>query len=220
MVNEYAATAYKTPSFFLATNEPAISNEAVTVLAGNGADRTLEAGTVLGKRTLGAATYTADAGNTGDFTASAVALSKGAVVGDYRVVFISATTFEVYDPNGNYVGLGALGAAFAKGGLSFTLTAGGTAAVAGDAATIAVAAGDGKVVQLDLAGTSGEADAYGVLYDTVTAPDGVDADGVAVVRQAALKDAGLIWPAGITADQKTAALAELAANTMIVRDAA
>lgn len=74
-----------------------------------------------------------------------------------------------------------------------------------------------KVVALDPAGDDGSQTAYGVLVTNTTAPDGADADGVAITSLAALRSAGLIWPAGITANQKAAALAALKAKLIVAR---
>lgn len=90
-------------------------------------------------------TYLADGGNTGNFTCSAVVVTPGtAVKGIYVIEFTAATEYEVYDPNGSLVGVGNTGVAFNKGGLAFTITAGGTAAVSGDGAKITVAATAGE----------------------------------------------------------------------------
>lgn len=60
------------------------------------------------------------------------------VPGVYRVVFVAATVFLVYDPAGNYLGRGLTGTAFSGGGLGFTITAGGTAFAAGDGFNVTV----------------------------------------------------------------------------------
>lgn len=107
---------------------------------------TFETGMDVGaaiRRTIvsGTGTYTADT-NTGNFTCSAVTITDPAEVGNYRIVFTAATAFNVYNPQGQMLTSGATGTAVngeAGGGLSFTITAGGTPAVAGDSATIAVA---------------------------------------------------------------------------------
>lgn len=84
------------------------------------------------------AAYTKNAGATGNYTASAVTAALPAVVGTYVGSFTDATHYDVVDPNGNFVGSGTTGVAFALGGLGFTITAGGTPAVEGDGFHIAV----------------------------------------------------------------------------------
>lgn len=119
--------------------EYGVCRENVTVTMETGMD----VGAVVRRTiTAGTGTYTADSGNTGNFTAGAVTITNPAKVGNYRIVFTAATTFNLYSPEGTLITEGATGTAVngeAGQGLSFTLTAGGTAAVAGDSATIAVA---------------------------------------------------------------------------------
>lgn len=118
--------------------EYGVCRENVTVTMETGMD----VGAVV-RRTItsGTGTYTADT-NTGNFTAGAVTITDPAEVGNYRIVFTAATTFNLYNPQGVMLTAGVLGTAVngeAGQGLSFTLTAGGTPAIAGDSATIAVA---------------------------------------------------------------------------------
>lgn len=119
--------------------EYGVCRENVTVTFETGMD----VGAVV-KRTItsGTGTYAADSGNTGNFTCGTVTITDPAEVGNYRIVFTAATAFNLYDPRGNLITAGATGTAVngeVGMGLSFTLTAGGTGAVAGDSATIAVA---------------------------------------------------------------------------------
>ena len=76
----------------------------------------------------------------------------------------------------------------------------------------------GKVVGLNLAGSDGSQTVCGVLVTNTTAPDGVDATGVALVRGPAIvSDAGLIHPAGATAPQKATITSALIALGIVVR---
>lgn len=76
----------------------------------------------------------------------------------------------------------------------------------------------GKVVALDLAGNDGSEVPYGVLLATTTAPDGEDANTVALVRGPAIvSDLGLILPAGASPVQKGAIHAALAACGILIR---
>ncbi|OYV50170.1 MAG: hypothetical protein B7X10_01455, partial [Burkholderiales bacterium 21-58-4] len=78
-------------------------------------------------------------GNTGNATCGTVTPASGSKLGDYLVEFTAATVFSVFDPAGQLVSAaGATGSAFNHGGLSFTITAGGTAMAAGDQFTIVV----------------------------------------------------------------------------------
>ena len=68
----------------------------------------------------------------------------------------------------------------------------------------------------DPAAADGSQIAAGILNDAVDA-SAADAEGVAVVRLAEVNAAELIWPAGITAGQKTTALGQLVALNIIAR---
>ena len=118
--------------------EYGVCRESATVTMETGMD----VGAVV-RRTItsGTGTYTADT-NTGNFTVGTVTITDPAKVGNYRIVFTAATAFNLYSPEGDFITAGATGTAVngeAGQGLSFTITAGGTPAVAGDSGTIAVA---------------------------------------------------------------------------------
>jgi hypothetical protein len=103
----------------------------------------LDIGTVMGRIIIGGGTpaaAVANGGNTGNGTVGTVTAQTGEQVGTYTVSFTAATAFNVYDPKGALVGSGATGTAFANQ-LGFTITAGGTAFVAGDSFTVAVPPG-------------------------------------------------------------------------------
>lgn len=106
------------------------------------ASQTIVVGQVLSKVSVPAnvtATAAAGAANTGNGTIALASppTDATAIGGDYQVIFTAATTFNVRDPNGKTIGKGATGSAFATG-VKFTITAGGTAFVAGDTFTINV----------------------------------------------------------------------------------
>lgn len=189
------------------------SRENVTVLAGSGSARVLTEGMVLGLITKGAATGAAVAGNTGNGTITASpTVGAAAKVGTYFLTCIEPNTnlgkFQVEDPDGVVIGVATVGTAFTTH-LTFTIADGATDFASGDSFTITVAAGSGKVKQIDFSATDGADKPYGVLLRDVTAADGVDAVGVAVVRHAILETSNIIWPGGASAPQKAAALATL-----------
>lgn len=76
-------------------------------------------------------------GNATAGTASAVS-ADFLQVGTYTVSMLTATTFVVLDPRGASIGTGSTGVAFKANGLTFTVTAGATPAVAGDTLPIVV----------------------------------------------------------------------------------
>lgn len=171
--------------------------------------RALASGTLLTRSgDAGAGTFAMDAGATGNPTAGTITIGAAAIPGVYVIEFTAATKFTVEDPEGKTVGTGTLGTAFDKGGIGVTLTAGTTPAVAGDTATITVAAGNGKYIAYD--GAAGPADA--VLYNWLPAKTG-DSDAVAFVRDAELNRFELT---GLDA----AAQADLAKKGLIVRGTA
>lgn len=95
---------------------------------------------------LGAATA-AKSGNTGNgsFGAS-LAVGAGAKIGAYVLTATGATSFDVTDPSGDALPVLTVGAAYADAAFSGTLTAGGTAFVAGDAFTITVTEAGGMQI--------------------------------------------------------------------------
>ena len=200
------------------------SREAVTVLAGSGAERALLSGMVLGRITKGAATGSAVAGNTGNGTITAApTVGAAAKPGVYQIVCIEPATnagkFTVEDPDGILIGVATVGVAFTTH-LTFTIADGSTDFASGDAFTISVAAGSGKVKQIDFAATDGGDIASGILLLDATAPDAVDKAAVAIVRNAIVSDNGITWPAGATTNQKNAAIAQLKSAGILVRQGA
>jgi len=101
---------------------------------------------------------TANAGNTGNGTLGTLSALAAVQPGAYNVVFIAATKFEVYDPLGNFVGIGSTGTAFSSQ-VQFTITAGGTAFAAGDGFSVTVTA---NTVQVPSAVFTGAADTYSI----------------------------------------------------------
>lgn len=99
----------------------------------------LNASLVVEHQVARTGTYAATVGNTGNFTSGSVTVANLTAVGVYTGTFTAATAYTLRDASGATVGSGTTGAAFSNGGISFTITAGGTAAVAGDSFTITVA---------------------------------------------------------------------------------
>ncbi len=96
---------------------------------------------------LSAATAAKSGGNTGTgtfgTTLAAAALAK---VGAYTLTLTSATAFSLVDPNGDELASGTVGTAYSDADLSFTLTAGTTAFVAGDAFILTVSQASGRAI--------------------------------------------------------------------------
>jgi hypothetical protein len=178
----------------------------------------LPAGLILGQTLVGtSATYTANSGNTGNFTCGTVTVAQGAIEGTYMIEFIAATVFNVQAPNGvEYEGH--TGVAFSAGGLGFTITAGGTAAVAGDGATIALAtnANAGLYAPLNLSAADGTQTAAAILANEIDASS-ANTKVTVIDRAAQVNGSELIYPAAATAAQITAINATLATIGVIVR---
>jgi hypothetical protein len=84
---------------------------------------------------------------------------------------------------------------------------------------VGVLTASGKVTQLAPAAEDGSQNAAGVLLHSVDAT-AADAPGVILAREAICADRGLLWPAGITAPQKAAALSQLENLGILVREGA
>jgi hypothetical protein len=78
------------------------------------------------------------AGNTGNTTLGTLSAGAAPFNGAYHVIYTDATHFNVFDPNGVFVGTGVNGTAFASSGVNFLATTGGTAMVRGDGFTVTV----------------------------------------------------------------------------------
>jgi hypothetical protein len=208
---------------FLISEAPGdYSREQIKILAGSGASRALTNGMVLGKRVTGTASAAAVTGNTGDGAMGAITVSGAAKRGRYKLVIIepgaNVGQFALFDPDGVFVSKGTVASAFSAGGLAFTLADGAADFVAGDAFTIDVQVSAEKWLQLDVAATTGEAVAAGILGDDITALDAVDNPyGMAFVRSCIVNAAEIVWPAGISAANKANALLELGRLGIIAR---
>jgi hypothetical protein len=203
--------------FIVSEAEKTRSRDTITIASG----WNLKAGTVLGKllNSSSAPAYAAGGGNTGNFTCGTVTPAVGVAPGVYTGEFISATKFNVYAPNGALIAEGATGTAFSAGGLGFTITAGGTAAVAGDNFTVTVAANAnaGKYAPFDPTANDGTETAVSILYGAVDATSAAAA-AVGISRDAEVNSSELVWGANVTTlNQKNAAFASLAPQGVIAR---
>lgn len=155
--------------------------------------------------------------NTGNGTIGSLSVvGYAAKAGVYYVEFDDATHFIVSDPTGAEVGHGTTGVAYKAGGLAFTITAGGTAFVAGDSFAVTVAAGSGKYKPFDPANVDGSQVPSAILFafkDVTTA----DKQCAVVARLAEVNASELVWPTGMSAAAITAALAQLKAIGIIPR---
>lgn len=161
-------------------------------------------------------------GNATGGTASAVA-NQFLQIGTYTVNMLTATTFTVLDPKGRAIGNGATTVAFVSNGLTFTITAGATPAVAGDTLPIVVG-GTVKYKLMEATATDGtQVPSVVIVGDATGRPVSItpvvntDTSFLVMYRgPAAVADAALAFGASVTAGAvRTAALAALTAASGI-----
>jgi hypothetical protein len=143
-------------------------------------------------------------------------LEAGHVVGMIALGAANLGKVTVEDPDGVNVGVATVATEFTGGGLTFTIADGSTDFASGDAFTITVAAGSGKVKEYNPANTDGSAVPAGILYDAVDAT-AADKRGVILARHAVVNAAELVWFSGASANQKATGLAGLALLGIIGR---
>jgi hypothetical protein len=78
---------------------------------------------------------------------------------------------------------------------------------------------DGKVHALDPAATDGTETAIGLLIETVDATL-IDRNSLLLARHGIVASKAVVWPVGITAPQKLAAIAQLESLGILVRQSA
>lgn len=208
---------YPRPGEMIVSEAPgSFSRDAVTIAA----SQTIKPGQVLG-RVAGAATSAAASGNTGNgaLTLADPAIGAGVKEGVWRIYCIEPAAnggvFAVEDPDGALIGRAVVGTAYA-GPLAFTIADGATDFAAGDSFLIAVAVGT-QWKALSTSATDGSSIARAVAFAGVVTAAGQTAQIGALTRNAELLAAALVWPSGITTNQRTAALADLARIGLITR---
>ena len=116
--------------------------------------------------------------NTGNGTVGSLAATTGFKVGNYALLATGATTFSVTDPEGNVLANATVGTAYNQGGVQFTITAGGTAFVAGDSFTLNIEAGGVGQFKLSVATASdGSQIPSCILVDATDLTTPVNTDG-------------------------------------------
>lgn len=83
---------------------------------------------------------------------------------------------------------------------------------------VGIITASGKVTQLAPGATDGSETAAGVLHPVDASS--ADQPGVIVARHAICSDKSLVWPGSITGPQKTAAISQLKALGILVREGA
>lgn len=184
-----------------------------TIVSGAGV---LAIGTVLGLISVGAAATVVAGTNTGNGVLTKDATTpvlQGAMVGAYKITCITAAAnggvFRVENPAGDVLGDVAVGSTF-EDDIKFAIADGSADFVVGDSFTYTVAAGSGKYDQLDPAASNGSEVAAAVLLKAVDATSADVTDALLLERgPCGVSDAALVWPVGISAGNKSAAIAQL-----------
>ncbi len=186
----------------------------------------LLAGTVLGEIDpavpAGSLLSQAGAANVGNgvLTVDATApVGSTARPGAYRAVLTTVAanggTFTVYDPLGTLIATVAVGATF-NNQIKFVIADGATDFALNDEFVLTVNREEGRWAQWAPGGSGGVEVAAGVLFDDCDATLAPQR-AVALTRDFEADDQMLIWPTGMTATQKAAAVVSLAARGIVVR---
>jgi hypothetical protein len=214
---------------FVLSGEAYTRSETIQQDAGRTAD--LDTFTVMAKDTVTIpTTMTADGGNTGDGTVTAVAAANpgSPLVGDYTLECTAAVTnggvFKLTDPGSNIVATeltmqAGAGAAtiFNAGGMIFTVTDGAADFIVGDKFTIAIAA-NGKWVPFDPSAVDGAEIPLGIFCgDTIATASLVAGD---ITDQPIYEGGTFTFDSQqLVFDDGVSTLATVTGNGMTVQDA-
>ena len=167
--------------------------------------------------TVGTAAFANGGSDTGNGTCSAIAVEPGVVGGTYTFTATSATSFTGVDPFGNMLPVLTVGTQYNGGGLQFTISAGGTAYVAGDTFTVTTYTGNDEYSPVSASAYDGTQNAMAILL-LEQYVGGATALNVGVVSRASeVKADRLCWPSSITDDQQRNWINQLQSNGIIVR---
>jgi hypothetical protein len=133
---------------------------------------TLKRGTVLGQQTAQPITAAVTAGNTGNGTIGTLSVGSAPKTGNYALTATDATHFAVVDPEGVSLGTAVAGTPFTGTEINFTITAGGTAFVAGDSFTVTVADAVGTYIESVKTAGDGSQNPVAILADDADASAG------------------------------------------------
>lgn len=150
--------------------------------------------------------------NTGNGTVGTLSTGAGSKVGAYALAATSATVFSVTDPEGNALPNATVGTAYSQQGINFTLTAGGTAFVAGDSFTLTVEDAVGTYILSVKTASDGSQTPSAILADDADATGGPVTVGVYVMAEVNAR--ALNYDASWTIPTLTAALRP---NTIFVK---
>ncbi|MBM9401554.1 hypothetical protein JUN65_08140 [Gluconacetobacter azotocaptans] len=218
MVSPVLTEHFYTAAFLVREANGFLSRDRGIVLNETSEDVSMDGGLILSLATPVTADFVVSEGNTGNGTIGAITVVAGTTPTNYGVAFTDATDFTVTAPNGTALGSGTTGTAFAAGGLSFTITAGATAFVAGDSFTIIVV----PAVPAQYAPYTGGSAAAAILYDRLYVLADTAQHVTVISRMAEVNGSELRWDPSVTGAANAAtlqaqALAQLAAAGIVVR---
>jgi hypothetical protein len=133
--------------------------------------------------TLSGADLSGGVANTGNATIGSMSVGTALKAGNYKAVCLTATTAQVTDPNGVEIGIATFGTAFVSPQINFTITAGGTACVAGDTFIIAAAVGSGSYKQAAASAVDGSQNPVAILADYAAAASGDCTGGIYIMGE-------------------------------------
>lgn len=122
--------------------------------------------------TLSGATLTGGAANTGNATVGTLSAGQAVMPGNYTAVCATATTANVFNPQGEDLGLTTFGTQFTDAQISFKITAGATPCVAGDTFVLAAAKGSGSYLLANASAIDGSEVPAAILADYADATGG------------------------------------------------
>jgi hypothetical protein len=179
------------------------------------AGQNLDAGAVVGQQ-LHTSALAAKVSGTGDgnVAAAAVTLGSQARPGVYKLTATAAAagagTFSVTTPDGDLLPNLTVGTAYVSDHINLTVPDGATDWGVGAVISVTVA-GSGYYTVLNPSASDGSEVAAGILAFPVDATLGAK-PAVFIIWNADVNSQEIAWPAGITAGQKTAAIAQLEAR--------
>jgi hypothetical protein len=133
--------------------------------------------------TVSGATLSGGVANTGNATVGTMSTGPATTLGNYTAVCVTATTANVFDPNGAELGLATFGTQFTDAKISFKITAGGTACVAGDTFVIAAAGGNGAYKLASASAVDGSEVPVAILADYCDPTGGNVVGGIYVMGE-------------------------------------
>lgn len=212
MVSPVLNEHFYTGAFLIREANGYLSRDKGELVNETSADISFEAGLVLSDVSTVIADFVVGGSNTGNGTIGSITVAVGTKPSNYEIAFTDATNYTVAGPDGSQLGVGVAGTALDVEGLSFTVSAGTTAFVAGDTFTIVVVPSGPK----QYVPYTGAAAAAAVLFDRVYV-EAETARHVAVVsRLAEVNEQELCWDPAVTSAADVATLQSEALNQLAV----